>query len=235
MNLLNKLFHPQTLYWLGVDWHLMRMRLLIRLGISRGLRKKPKARFLNIGCGKNVGLGEDWLNIDGFNPKADLLCDAARKLPFADNRFEGVFSEHVFEHFTPGQAKTFLGECQRILKPDGVIRIIVPDGELYVKQFHADRKWMIESRWNRFRTPMEVMNEVFRQGYEHQYTYDYETLALHLQDAGYADIRRESLKAGAIPELLIEQDWRDFESLYVEARKPGILVTTDTDSTNSQE
>ena len=80
---------------------------------------------------------------------------------------------------------------------------------------------MLERRDRRFRTPMEVMNEVFRQEYEHQYTYDYETLALHLTEAGFTDPRRENLKTGAIPELLVDQEWRAFESLYVEARKPG--------------
>jgi len=221
MGLLGKLFHHQTIYWMQVDGQLIRKQLGVHLRRSRAAKKKPAARFLNVGCGPNAIDTEDWFNIDGFNPKADLLCDAARTLPFPDNRFEGIFAEHIFEHFTPRQARVFLGQCKRILKPGGVLRLVVPDGELYIQHYLDNRKWMLERRDGRFRTPMEVMNEVFRQEYEHQYTYDYETLALHLKDAGFEEPRREQLKSGAIPELLVDQEWREFESLYVEATKPA--------------
>jgi predicted SAM-dependent methyltransferase len=221
MGLLGKFFHHHTLYWMSVDRQLLQKQMRIRLGFSGAARKKPAARFLNVGCGPNAIETEDWYNIDGFHPKADLLCDAARTLPFADNRFEGIFAEHIFEHFTPRQARTFLAQCKRILKPGGVLRLVVPDGELYIKRYLEDRKWMLERRDGRFRTPMEVMNEVFRQEYEHQYTYDYETLALHLTEAGFVEPRREKLKSGAIADLLVDQAWREFESLYVEAKKAG--------------
>ena len=221
MGVLTKFFHHQTLYWLSSDLHLMQRQMLVRLGLASATKRKRNARFLNVGCGPNPIATEDWFNIDGFDKRADLLCDAARKLPFSDNRFEGIFAEHIFEHFTPRQARVFLSECRRILRPGGVLRLIVPDGELYVRRFFEDRAWMLERRDRRFRTPMEVMNEVFRQEYEHQYTYDYETLSLHLKEAGFTDIKREGLKTGAMPELLVDQEWRAFESLYVEARKPG--------------
>jgi len=221
MGVLTKFFHHQTLYWLSSDLHLMQRQMRVRLKLSGAAKKKLNARFLNVGCGPNPIASEDWVNIDGFDKRADLLCDAARKLPFANDRFDGVFAEHIFEHFTPRQARVFLSEAKRILRPGGVLRLIVPDGELYVRRFLEDRAWMLERRDRRFRTPMEVMNEVFRQEYEHQYTYDYETLALHLTEAGFTDPRRENLKTGAIPELLVDQEWRAFESLYVEARKPG--------------
>jgi predicted SAM-dependent methyltransferase len=217
----SKFFHHQTLYWFSVDRRLMRKQLLVRLGVAGASRKKPRAKFLNVGSGPNAIQTGDWYNIDGFYPSADLNCDAARKLPFPDNRFEGIFAEHIFEHFTPSQARTFLGHCRRILKPGGIIRLIVPDGELYIKNYFDDRDCMLKHRSGRFRTRMEVINEVFRRGYEHQYTYDYETLALYLTEAGFVDVRREKLKTGAIPDLLVDQELREFESLFVEAAKPG--------------
>src|SRR6476646_9691584 len=112
MGVLTKFFHHQTLYWLSSDLHLMQRQMRVRLKLA-GAKKKPNARFLNVGCGPNPIATEDWFNIDGFDKRADLLCDAARKLPFADNRFEGIFAEHISEHFTPRQARVFLSESRR--------------------------------------------------------------------------------------------------------------------------
>ena len=70
------------------------------------------------------------------------------------------------------------------------------------------------------RTRMEVMNELFRQGYDHQYIYDYETLALRLTEAGFVGVTRADFGRGQLPELLVDQAARRFESLYVEARRP---------------
>jgi hypothetical protein len=66
---------------------------------------------------------------------------------------------------------------------------------------------------------MAVVNEVFRQGYEHQDCYDYETLAGLLNDAGFVDVQRACFGEGRLPELLIDQDARRFESLYVKATR----------------
>jgi predicted SAM-dependent methyltransferase len=52
-------------------------------------------------------------------------------LPFADNSFAFVYSEHFFEHLFFDEALSLLKECHRILIPSGgVIRIVVPDADL---------------------------------------------------------------------------------------------------------
>ena len=128
-----------------------------------------------------------------------------------------IYSEHFLEHLTPESARQFLGECRRILRPDGVLRLSVPDGEIYVRNYFENRAWMLARRGGALRTPMEVLNVLFRQEFEHQYCYDYETLHLWLEEAGFAHIIRADYGVGRISEMLIDQNERRFESLYVEA------------------
>jgi predicted SAM-dependent methyltransferase len=162
------------------------------------------------------------LNCDGFlQPSVDYVFDIMGKMPFKDNRFEGVFSEHFFEHLIPEHAKLFLSQCLRVLKPGGVLRLSVPDGELYLDRYFNDHEWMMQRRPQVTpRTRMAIVNEVFRQGFEHQYCYDFETMKVVLEEAGFKDIRRVDFHTSNIPELLIDQESRKFESLYVEAIKP---------------
>jgi predicted SAM-dependent methyltransferase len=213
------LFHDQTLYWARVDLRSWIYRS--RQWFSRKGGNKRGAVFLNVGCGENGIMTEHWFNVDAFPAKSvDLVWMFRRRLPFPDKRFKGIYSEHFFEHLTPLATIAFLRECLRILDNRGVLRLSVPDGELYLRKYWEDRAWMLERRGGRFRTPMEVVNEVFRQGFQHQYCFDYETLALWLRDAGFCEVHRVDYGIGSISNLLIDQSDRRFESLYVEARRP---------------
>lgn len=52
------------------------------------------------------------------------------RLDFADNSFTFIFSEHFFEHLFFDEAAALLRECERVLKPGGIIRTVVPDADL---------------------------------------------------------------------------------------------------------
>jgi predicted SAM-dependent methyltransferase len=53
--------------------------------------------------------------------KADLLS-----LPFPDGHADRIVAVHVFEHFYRWDAKKFLAECLRVLKPGGRIALELP-------------------------------------------------------------------------------------------------------------
>jgi len=78
---------------------------------------------LNLGCGKDYRLG--WVNLDcNKKMKADVYADLEKKLPFKDNTFEYVYTEHVLEHihnFIP-----LMAELKRICKNNAIIEIRVP-------------------------------------------------------------------------------------------------------------
>jgi hypothetical protein len=78
---------------------------------------------------------------------------------------------------------------------------------------------MVESG-RQHRTPMELVNDVFRQKLQHQYCYDFETLSLLIAEAGFENIRQVEFGSGLCKELQIDREERKLESLYVEAQKP---------------
>lgn len=78
---------------------------------------------LNLGCGKKIKKG--YVNLDLFPlPGVDVVADVNKKLPFEDNMFEEILTEHVLEHVD--DLDFVLGELHRVTKRGGVIKIFVP-------------------------------------------------------------------------------------------------------------
>jgi SAM-dependent methyltransferase len=58
-----------------------------------------------------------------------IVHDLRLGFPFENESYEAVYGSHVLEHLQPEEAGFVLGECHRVLKPGGIIRIVVPDLE----------------------------------------------------------------------------------------------------------
>jgi predicted SAM-dependent methyltransferase len=99
-----------------------------------------KPMLLNLGCGTFIN--EDWVNVD-FSSSNDkvVVCDLSRGVPFLTDTFDAVYHSHLLEHFHKRDAISFLKECFRVLKPGGILRIVVPDlegiCEEYLKRLKA--------------------------------------------------------------------------------------------------
>ena len=89
---------------------------------------------VNLGCGKRYH--SDWINLD-FNASDDTIIsyNLLNKLPFETNSVDAVYTSHVLEHFNLEQAQYFVKEIFRVLKPDGILRIAVPDLEKIVHSY----------------------------------------------------------------------------------------------------
>jgi SAM-dependent methyltransferase len=106
----------------------------------------PPARLLNIGCGRHYDLR--WENLDlASNDPNVMIHDVTRGIPFAADEFDAVYHSHILEHLKPELGEQLIAECYRVMKPNGILRIVVPDleriAELYL-QTHA-RAWQDES------------------------------------------------------------------------------------------
>ena len=183
----------------------------------RGLEKP----FLNLGCGGNFF--PDFIGLDyGWIPGLDLCWDLRRGIPFPDSCFEGIYSEHTFEHIPfDSFTKSLLPEIKRVLKPGGTLRIVVPDAELFCVEYARTREGRSGNFFdpNESLTPMQRVNHVFRFHGEHQFAWDYETLAKVLREAGFGQIERTTHMRGRDARLLVDLERRAWESLYVEAVK----------------
>ncbi len=57
----------------------------------------------------------------------DLDCNLTQPLPFPDNSTDFIFCEMCLEHLKPQEAWNAIDEFYRILKPGGVVRVVIPD------------------------------------------------------------------------------------------------------------
>ena len=97
-------------------------------------------KMLNIGCGR--WYHSDWINIDLAPAARDVIaCDLRERLRFDTGSFDVVYHSHVLEHFTREEGKRFMQEVARVLRPGGILRVVVPDLEtivlLYIEKLTA--------------------------------------------------------------------------------------------------
>ena len=91
---------------------------------------------LNLACGGVYIANDDWINLDYVSSspyvrQANLL----ETLPFDSNSISLVYSSHFLEHIPLHQISFFLKECHRVLKPGGVIRLVLPDFEEMCREY----------------------------------------------------------------------------------------------------
>ncbi|WP_334090643.1 hypothetical protein [Helicobacter typhlonius] len=109
----------------------------------------------------------------------------------------------------------YLREIFRILKPNGTIRLSVPDLELNIQQYLNAKK--------QDSTQRALASEYIRkltQEYLHLSVWDYDRLAYTLEAVGFVDIQHSSFNNGRDTLLLFDAKERSFSSLYIEASKP---------------
>lgn len=129
---------------------------------------KNKIKYLNIGCG-NI-FHPDWINIDLIKSPDIINHDIKKALPFPDNEIEVIYHSHMLEHLNKQDAEKFIKECFRILKPGGIMRIVIPDLEEICKEYlinlqngfiTRDENIIKKYNWNK----LEMLDQIVRRKY----------------------------------------------------------------------
>lgn len=226
-------------------------------------KKYTKLNKLHLGSGTVAPL--DWINIDSsWNawlarypflkkiirmtgtiqgdlldipwPKNILLYDLTKKLPFDDNSIDCIYSSHSLEHLYLEQAKNLLKESFRVLKPKGIIRIVVPDLKAFIKKYLADsnkKLTMGETTADkllnnlRLQQPNPQVNNLIIRIYNklnntdsHKWMYDINSLTFYLKSAGFVEVKACKLFESKIDDIrIIEQSVRLKDAVCLEAQK----------------
>lgn len=146
-----------------------------------------------------------------------VVWDLRKGIPFPDQTFDAVYHCHVLEHIDREGAPGFLRECLRVLKPGGIIRVVVPDLEALTRRYIAildslpSRSTMqshtsaVEAmidqmivRTPRIRSQQKrvvrwaehlLIGDTARAGVLHRWMYDRFSLEQLLRESGFEDIR----------------------------------------------
>ena len=143
-----------------------------RCAMSRSLeapkttKLKSHQQRLNIGCGRQYH--HDWINLDLETDDPNVLRhNVIHGLPFAENHFDVIYHSHILEHLKPENGANLMDECYRVLRPGGVLRIVVPDLEriasLYLEMhdqaWQGDDQSKVDYNWIK----LELLDQLVRE------------------------------------------------------------------------
>jgi predicted SAM-dependent methyltransferase len=132
-------------------------------------------RKLNLGCGGNILQG--WEN-------HDMDMDITKPLPYEDNSIDFILIEHCVEHTTTPDAVRFFMEAHRVLKPEGKLRVAVPNAhQIYDEADEAYLKWHKKSGFGDGSRRGAVKSILLDHG--HLSAWDYNILFACLYAAGF--------------------------------------------------
>ncbi|HEY4797625.1 MAG TPA: methyltransferase domain-containing protein [Bacteroidia bacterium] len=151
---------------------------------------------------------------------------------FSDNSIDVIYSSHTFEHLTYEEAQFAFSECYRILKPAGIIRIIVPDFEELVNAYLSDKaadpknasmKFHKNSGYFELPVPNSffgLMPFYFKRKNNHQFLYDEMALRKQFEAAGFREISRKRFQESEIQNIKeIDIEKRFANAICLEAKK----------------
>jgi len=138
---------------------------------------------INMGCGWR-DFGKDWIHIDGGDyPHLD--SKDIFNLPYDDNSVDLIYASHVIEYFNREEVKDVLSEWIRVLKPDGKLRLAVPNFyEMVI--LYLEHNYPLES----FLGPLYGQMPMGKETIYHRTTYDFESLKNLLIDLGMKNIQK---------------------------------------------
>lgn len=225
---------------------------------------------LHLGCGLNTPKG--WVHVDGSwnawlasHPvlrkllrglrlvpasavevawaKGIIVHDVRKPLPFPDSTFVAVYASHLLEHLFLQEAKTLLSECFRVLKPGGVLRVVVPDLRAIILEYLGEKSFSsmppeLETmapadrlnRRLRLRDPEPPSGSVVYRIYRalkdfhtHKWMYDADSLSRLFSQAGFVEVSEMQFRDSRIEGIQeVEEPGRTLggEGIIIEGIKP---------------
>ena len=203
-------------------------------------------KAINLGCGLSLAPG--WINIDnspnarlskypwlrrslwklGFIsaehyavewPKEITIQDLRKRLPYPDSSIDFIYTSHLLEHLSASDAQKLVRDVFRLLKPGGLLRVVVPDLTIGARRYLES----LQAKPNAFQAAPDFLNwmQLSRLGVRdpHLWMYDRASLSWLLNEIGFANVVVCEHKQGRMPDCDI-LDNRPDDSLHIEAEKP---------------
>jgi predicted SAM-dependent methyltransferase len=175
---------------------------------------------LNWGCGAHVAAG--WINSDVKDESGvDLVADIRKGLPLQPDSVDYAVSVHALPELAYPELVPALSELRRVLKPDGVLRLVLPDLDRAIDAYRRGEE-------DYFKVAPDEVRSTSGRFIVHALWYGYsrslftcEFAEELLANAGFERVTACSYRRTSGPYgRIVELDNRPEESVYLEARKP---------------
>ena len=187
--------------------------------------------YLNIGFWTNLEQNKLYANPNGVADTVLLNFDLTNGIPASDNSLEVVYHSHMLEHLTNNEGIEFLRECNRVLQPGAIMRLLVPDLENFSKKyiegddffFDAYRKEALDNDRNLYPTRGAIFMGMLH-NHGHKMGYDFETLQYVLKQTGFTNVKKTMFQESQLTDIQEIEPYaplRAAESLCIECIKSG--------------
>lgn len=176
-------------------------------------------RRLNWGCGPFPAQG--WINADQYPaPGVDLVGDIRHGLPLLAGSIDYAASIHALPEIPYPDLPGVLWELKRVLKPDGVLRLGLPDLDRGIQAYlQNDRSYFLIPDEAAQSIGAKLITQLIWYGFSRTlFTYDF--IAEQLLKAGFRGISQCRFRETAsLHAEIVQLDNRERESIFVEAIK----------------
>jgi predicted SAM-dependent methyltransferase len=202
----------------------------------------PQYKKFHLGCGTifikdylNIGLWEHlpkdtlYANPNGVEGSVLYNHDLVEGIPAADNSLDVVYHSHMLEHLSYAEGIEFIAACYRVLKPGGILRVLVPDLELWINNYVQNNTFFFDEYrrggLNDDKALYPTKGSVFMgmlHNHGHKCGYDFDTLKSVLERAGFGRIRRTMVQDSDLADIATVEPYfplKALETLCVECYK----------------
>lgn len=186
--------------------------------------------YLNIGYWNHLQDDVLYGNPNGVEGTVMLNHDLVRGIPCSDGSLEVIYHSHLLEHLSYKDGMVFIENCFKALQPGGIMRVLVPDLELWVNNYVQGNTFFFDE-YRKALAPEEHLyptkGAVFMgmlHNHEHKCGYDFETLKWVLERAGFERVRRTLVQSSDLPDIVEVEPYvpvKAMETLCVECYKPA--------------
>lgn len=174
---------------------------------------------MNVQYGCGLSCPDNWLNFDTSPtlqaqkipllgryitrgrvvfPDAVQYGDIVKGLPVKDASCDVLYCSHVLEHLSLNDLRIALRNSYRLLKPNGVFRLVMPDFEFFIKEYLSNEssdsviQFFRHTSLGLVERKKGILNAIHAnfENSRHFWLWDYKGIEMELRNVGFSKIRR---------------------------------------------
>ena len=190
-------------------------RMKIGEGFNHNMNREIK---LHLGCGKRYIPGFVHIDLDDY-PHIDYRSEISDLSMFKDDSVDLIYCCHALEYFDREESRKVLKEWHRVLKPEGILQIAVPDFEALFKVYaqYKDLNMILGPLYGR----IVIKTSEGKKIVYHKTVYDFKSLKEILELAGFKNVHRYDWRE------TVHKDYDDFSQAYIPHmdKEHGLLIS----------